>query len=111
MDTLTERAHTELPFDLKLRHDTLNFPEQQISVFFAQKKVTSHLPLHIFNMIHGPTLRTNMMHTEIWSLHICESIAWESLATSFNKLTSAQQAIMTKTVSVSGAQTIATDAT
>jgi hypothetical protein len=36
----------------------LHFPEQQIYVAIAQKKVTSHLPLHISNMIHGPTLRT-----------------------------------------------------
>jgi hypothetical protein len=50
--------HHELPDELKPRHDALHFHEQQISVVISHKKVTSRLPLHIANMIHGPALRT-----------------------------------------------------
>jgi hypothetical protein len=38
-DTLAERAHTELPNELKTRHDAPYFPEQHISVVISQKKV------------------------------------------------------------------------
>jgi hypothetical protein len=98
MDTLTERAQTELPLDIKPRHDALNFLEQHISVVISQKKVTSRLPLHISNMIHGPTLRTYTLQKEGWYPHIFQSIAWDSFAVSFNKLTSAQQIIVTKKI-------------
>jgi hypothetical protein len=60
--TLAERAQTELPDDLKPRHDALHFPEQQIYVVISHKKVTSRLPLHITNMIHGPDIRTYTTH-------------------------------------------------
>jgi hypothetical protein len=57
-DTLAESAQTELPDELKLRHDALHFPEPHIYVVISQKKFTSRLPLHIANIIHGPALRT-----------------------------------------------------
>jgi hypothetical protein len=57
-DTLAERAQTGLPDELKPRYDALHFPEQHISVVISQKKVTSRIPLHIANLIHGTALRT-----------------------------------------------------
>jgi hypothetical protein len=63
-DTLAERSQTELPDELKPKHDALNFPAQHISVVISQKKVVSRLPLHIANMIHDPALRTYTTHKE-----------------------------------------------
>jgi hypothetical protein len=97
-DTLAERAHIELPDELKPRHDALRFTEQQHSVVISQKKVTSRLPLHITNMIHGPALRTYTTQKEGWSSYTYESIAWESFTTAFNKLTSAQKSTTIKTI-------------
>jgi hypothetical protein len=65
MDTLAERTQTELPDELKPRHDALHFPEQHISVVISQKKVTSRLPLHIASMIRGPDLRTYRTQKEV----------------------------------------------
>jgi hypothetical protein len=65
-DTLAERAHTELPDELKPRHDALQFPEKHISVVISQNKVTSRLPLHITNMIYGPALCTCTSQKEGW---------------------------------------------
>jgi hypothetical protein len=87
-DDLVERAQTELSLALRPRHDTLHFPEQQISVIIAKKKVTSRLAFHISNMIHGPSLCTSMMQKEGWSTHAYTSITLDSFATTFNKLTS-----------------------
>jgi hypothetical protein len=64
-DKLAERAQMELPSDLRPRPDALHFPEQQIYVVVAQKKVTSRPhPLNISNMIHGSILRILMMQKE-----------------------------------------------
>lgn len=108
-DALAERSQTELPDELKPRHDALHFPEQHISVVIYHKKVTYHLPLHISNMSHGPTLHMYTMRKEQWSPYTYDSTAWDSFATAFNKLTSAQQTIMTKTIFSFGAQTHDTD--
>jgi hypothetical protein len=97
-DILAERSQIELPDKLKPRHGALHSPEQQISVVISHKKVASRLPLHIANMIHGPTLHTYTTQKEGWSSYMYESITWESFATAFNKLTSAQQITMTKTI-------------
>jgi hypothetical protein len=43
-EKLSERAHTELPLNLRPRHKALNFPEQQMHVVIAQKKLTSRPP-------------------------------------------------------------------
>jgi hypothetical protein len=98
MDTLAERAQTELPDELKPIHDAIHFPEQHISVVISQKKVTPLIPLHIANMIHGPALRTYITQKEGCPPYTYESIAWESFVTVFNKLTSAQQTTITKTI-------------
>jgi hypothetical protein len=97
-DTLAKHAQIELPTDMKPQHDLLHFPEKQILIVISQKKVTSRLPLHISNMIHGPPLRLYMMQQEGWSPDTLDTIAWNSFAITFNKLTPAQKNIMTKTI-------------
>jgi hypothetical protein len=51
------------------------------------------------------------MEKKSWSTHVYNSIAWDSFAIAFNKLTSSQQTIMKKPSSASGALMIDTDAT
>jgi hypothetical protein len=97
-DTLAERSQAELPDELKPRHDTRHFPEQQIYVVISHKKVTSRLSLYIANMIHGPALRTYTTPKEGWSSYTYEHVAWESFLTAFNKLCSSHQTTMTKTI-------------
>jgi hypothetical protein len=96
--TLAERAQSELPSDMKPRHNALHFPEQQISIVLRQCKVTSKLPFHISNAIHGPPLQEYMIQKENWAPLVFESIAWEYLSIAFNKLASAQQFTTSKTV-------------
>jgi hypothetical protein len=98
MDTLAERAQTELPDELKPGHDVFHFPEQHIYVVISQKKFISRLPLHIANMIHGSALHTYITQKKGWPPYTYESIAWESFTTAFNELTSAQQTTITKTI-------------
>jgi hypothetical protein len=51
MDGLVTKTQT-----MKPRTDCLHFPEQQISIVIQQQKVTSHLPYHISDAIHGSKL-------------------------------------------------------
>jgi hypothetical protein len=53
-DGLDTKAQTALPSDMKPRTNFIHLPEQQISILIQQRKVTSHLPYHISNAIHGP---------------------------------------------------------
>jgi hypothetical protein len=95
---LAERAQSDLPPVTKPRKNALHFTEQQISVVLRQRKVTSKLPFHISDAIHGSRLQECMIQKECWTPHVFNTIAWDSFSIAFNKLTAAQQIITSKTI-------------
>jgi hypothetical protein len=90
VDALAERAHTELPEELKPHPDCLHFHEQHVAVIINGKKKMSKLSLHIADNIHGPALEGYLMEKEGWTQHTCENILWMSFQIAFNKLVSDQ---------------------
>jgi hypothetical protein len=97
-DGLETLAQTALPPDMRPHPDCLHFPEQQIYIVIRHNKVTSHLPYHISNAIHGPKLTKYLIDKENWPMSLYNSIAWDSLKIAFNKLTTARQIVTTKTM-------------
>jgi hypothetical protein len=95
-DSLAGKAQTNLPTDMKPLPDCLHFPAQQISVITQQRRVTSHLPHHISNAIHGPKLTEHVLSKDSWTTAVFQSIDWDSLQIAFNKLSTARQIVTTK---------------
>jgi hypothetical protein len=83
---------------MKPRPDCLQFPEQQISIVVQQRKVTSRLPHHIANVIHGPKLTNYLSEKEKLMPLVFRSITWDSFKIAVNKLTTARQIITSKTL-------------
>jgi hypothetical protein len=83
---------------MKPRSDCLHFLDQQISIVIQRNKVTSRLPYHISNAIHGPTITSYLSEKEKWTPLVLNSIAWESFKIAFNKLTTARQIVTSKTI-------------
>jgi hypothetical protein len=98
MDALADKAQTPLPTYTDPRPDCLHFPEQQISIVIQQRKVTSRLPYHISNAIHGPELTKYLSEKEKWTPLVYRSIVWDSFNIAFNKLTTARQIVTSKTL-------------
>jgi hypothetical protein len=97
-DALDGKAQSSLPTDMKPRPDCHHFPEQQISIVIQQRKVTSCLPYHIANAIRGPKLTKYLSEKGKWTPLVYRPIAWDSFNIDFNKLTTAHQIIMSKTL-------------
>jgi hypothetical protein len=77
-DRLADKTQTSLPTDNKPRPDYLHFPEQQISNIIQQRKVTTRLPYHIANAMHGPKLTKYLSEKEKWTQLVFHSINWDS---------------------------------
>jgi hypothetical protein len=97
-DALARKAQTLLPPEMKPRSDCLHFPEQQISIVIQRNKVTSRLPYHIANVIHGPTITNYLSEKEKWTPLVFNSVSWDSFKIAFNKLTTARQIFTSKTI-------------
>jgi hypothetical protein len=110
-DGLATIAQKALPPDMRPRPDCLHFFAQQISIVIRHSKVTSHLPYDISNAIHGHQLTKYLTDKERWPILVYNSIAWDSLKISFNKLTRARQIVTYKQCSASGAPTFTKYAT
>jgi hypothetical protein len=108
-DGLATLAQTALPPDTRPRPDCLHFHEQKISIVIRYNKVTSQLPYHVYNAIHGPKLTKYLIDKESWPMPVYNSIAWDSLKIAFNKLTARQSQL--KQCSAFGARTFDTNMT
>jgi hypothetical protein len=97
-DGLADKAQNLIPTDMKPRTECLHFPEEQVSIFFQQHKVTSRLPYHISNAIYGPTLTKYLSEKERWPPSVFRSIAYDSFSIAFNKLTTARKIVTKKTM-------------
>jgi hypothetical protein len=95
-DGLASLDQTALPPDMRPRPNCLHFSEQQISIVVWHNKVTSRLPYHISTAMHGPKLTKYLTDKENCPISVYNSIAWDSLKITFNKLTTAHQIITTK---------------
>jgi hypothetical protein len=89
-DSIATEAQTALPPNMKSRTDCLDLAEKLISIVIQHRKVTSHLPYHISNAIHGPKLLFKYLSDkEKWPPSVFRSITWDSFNITFNKLTTA----------------------
>jgi hypothetical protein len=75
-DQLAGKAHANLPPGYKARHNCLHFPEQNISIVFDGKKVTSIMKIHVAHIIHHPSLEQYLREKEEWNYCTWNEIAW-----------------------------------
>jgi hypothetical protein len=97
-DALATKAQTSPRPDMKPRTQCLHFPEQQTYIVIQKKKVTSRLPYHTVNAIHGHKLTNYLSEKEKWTQPVLHSIAWDSFKIAFKKRTNACQIVMSKTL-------------
>jgi hypothetical protein len=96
IDGLVTKSQTALPPDMKPRTDCIHFPEQHISIVIQHRKVTSHLPYHISNAIHGPKLVKYLSDKDKWPPSVFRSIKWDSFNIAFRKLITVRKIVTTK---------------
>jgi hypothetical protein len=87
------------------------FPEQQISIVIQHRKVTSHIPYHIANAIHGPKLTKYLYEKETWSPSVFIAITADSFNITFNNFTTVHQIFTAKKFLAFGVTTLSTNET